>query len=235
MVEERLLRDGLACERCGDWEALIAALKTDAGAALIAQEAIETSQVASLLDALDAQAPWSDLPILLLTIERSKLAARGAPPLSLLSRANVMLLQRPIPLNLFLSAVRSAVRARLRQYQMRDLYIELSRAVQLSETFAAILGHDLRTPLGAIRMSAELIARSSDGPASRPAERILSSADRMTRMIAQLLDFACIRQGRGIRMHIVRSDLGDIVHSVLLEIGAANPERAVRTPTIGGY
>lgn len=239
MVEERLVAAGLACEVCEDVEGLLYALRgDDAGAALIAQEALNARQAEALLAALDAQEPWSDVPVLLLTLALRGRAPRAPPTLGLLGRANVMLLQRPLPLHLLLSAVRSAVRARRRQYEMRDLYRDLSRAVQLGDTFVGILGHDLRTPLGAIKMGAELIVRSAEDEGSvRTASRISSSSDRMARMIEQLLDFAQVRQGRGIRLQLARSDLGDIAGQVLQELGDAHPQVRIevsRSGSLGG-
>lgn len=228
MIEERLVGAGLRCQICEDPAALVAAVREDVGAALIAQEALSARDAERLLAALDAQEPWSDVPVLLLTLAHSKRGPHTHPSVGLLGRANVMLLQRPMPLHLLLSAVRSAVRARRRQYQMRDLVRELSRAVELSDLFVAILGHDLRTPLGAIRMSAELIVRSpEDVRALRPAGRIVASADRMTRMIEQLLDFARVRRGAGLGLEVVATDLDDLVRPVLQELGDAHPEARI--------
>jgi signal transduction histidine kinase len=224
MVEERLVAAGFACEICEDLDGLVSALKGGAGAALIAQEALSPGAAEALLATLDAQEPWCDVPVLLLTLAQSKRAPYTHPAVGLLERANVMILQRPMPLHLVLSAVRSALRARRRQYQMRDLYQELSRAVQLGDLFVSILGHDLRTPLGAIKMAAELIVRIAEDTRSlRPAGRILSAADRMTRMIEQLLDFAKARQGGGIRLQPVPTSLNDITRQVVQELGDSNP------------
>lgn len=235
MLEESLGADGITCEVCKDLDALLGALKNDAGAALIAEEALGPGAAEALLAALEGQEPWSDVPVLLLTIAFSKRAPHAPSTGRLLAAANIMLLQRPMPLHLLLSAVRSAVRARRRQYQMRDLHRELSRAVQLGDMFVGILGHDLRTPLGAIRMGAELIVRSAEDPrAVRPAGRIMRSADRMTRMIEQLLDFAQIRQGRGIRLQLAPTDLGAITRQVLQELGDANPQAKIDVSSSGG-
>jgi signal transduction histidine kinase len=206
-----------------------------AGVAVIAQEGLNDDGGAeTLLAALDAQEPWSDLPVLLLTLPLSRRGPHAHPVIGLPERANVMLLQRPTPVHLFVSAVRSAVRARRRQYQMRDLHRELERAVQLGELFASIVGHDLRTPLGAIKMSAEAIVRGSqDAAALRPAGRILTSSDRMARMIEQLLDFARVRQGLGIELQIRPTHLDDVAQQVAQEVEAANPGAAVEVRAAG--
>lgn len=234
MLETRLVAAGFACEVCKDVDSLLSALRNDAGAAVIAQEAFRAGQSEALLAVLDAQEPWSDVPVLLLTLAPFRSVPYAPPTAGLLGRANVMLLQRPLRLPLLLSAVRSAVRARRRQYQMRDMYRELSRAVHLGDIFVGILGHDLRTPLGAIRMLAELIVRrAEDARSVQPARRILSSADRMTRMIEQLLDFAQLRQGHGIRLQLTPSDLGAITQQVLQELGDANPQAAIGLSSSG--
>ena len=76
---------------------------------------------------------------------------------------------------------------------------ELARTVRFNEMFAGILGHDLRNPLGAIMTGAELLLMRSDRPdVAGPAKRILSSGERMSRMIDQLLDFTRIRIGNGL-------------------------------------
>lgn len=233
MVCETLRAAGFEPEDCTTIEQVLASLPR-AGAAVIAQEALSHAGAEALLHALDAQEPWSDVPILLLTFALTERSAHAPSAVGLLDRANVMLLQRPLRLPLFLSAIRSAVRSRRRQYQMRDLHRELAQAVKLSEMFVGILGHDLRTPLGAITMASELILRSADDArALKPAGRILRSASRMTRMIEQLLDFARVRQGRGIRLQVSLADLGDLVHQVLAELGDANPHARLAVSSSG--
>src|SRR3954451_4463176 len=62
---------------------------------------------------------------------------------------------------------------------------------QSKEMFLAILGHDLRTPLGAIMMSAAglLMSRGLGHPQQAAASRILTSGTRIKGMVNDLLDF----------------------------------------------
>jgi signal transduction histidine kinase len=226
MVRQRLQAEGYACEICPSLESLLAGLAS-AGVAVVAQEALDRPGGAALLAALDAQEPWSDVPILLLTLALSERAPHAHAIVALFERANVMLLQRPLQIPLFLSAVRSAMRARRRQYQLRDLHQELAGAVQLSDMFISILGHDLRTPLGAIKMAAELIVRGTqDARALRPAGRILTSADRMRRMIDQLLDFARARHGR-IVLDPKATNLAEVAREIMQELEDLNPSATI--------
>jgi two-component system sensor histidine kinase/response regulator len=227
MVRERLVGAGIPCEVCGDLDALLAGVASSVGAVLVAQEALVDGGAETLLAALDAQEPWSDLPVLLLTEAAWKSRPRAHGIAGMFERANVTVLERPVRMQLLMSSLRSAIRARRRQYQTRDLLCELQRAVQLGDMFVSILGHDLRTPLGAIKLSAELIVRLPDSRALRPAGRILSSTDRMTRMIEQLLDLARIRQGHGIPIDPRAANLGDVCRAVVQELEDAHPQAYV--------
>jgi signal transduction histidine kinase len=105
---------------------------------------------------------------------------------------------------------------------------EAERSVRYNEMFAGMLGHDLRNPLSAITTGANYIARLNSSPKSaKAATRILGSAERMGRMIDQLLDFTRIRVGGGLPLAPVRLDLEELCCKVKDELEAANPERNV--------
>ncbi|HTU61978.1 MAG TPA: PAS domain S-box protein, partial [Polyangiales bacterium] len=95
---------------------------------------------------------------------------------------------------------------------------EMERAVRFSELFVGILGHDLRNPLSAITTAAHLLETRADSEkVSKPAARIVASADRMERMISQLLDFTRIRLGRGLPLDCARVDLGELARTIIEE------------------
>ncbi len=232
MLRERILADGMACEICPDLSALLDGISAGAGVAIIAQEALTVRGAEHLLTTLTAQEPWSDTPILFLAEIRTRWPPRAVP--AYFERANVTLLQRPFGVQLFLSSVRSAVRARRRQYQMRDLYRELERALQLGEMFVSILGHDLRNPVGAIRMAAQAIVGVAPAPPVLGfANRIIVTSDRMTRMIEQLLDLARARRAGGIPVHPVRMSLSDLCRQAIQEVEAAHPGITIRLRGLG--
>jgi signal transduction histidine kinase len=97
------------------------------------------------------------------------------------------------------------------------------------EIFLAILGHDLRTPLGAIYTSAMFMRDNADleEPHRTLTSRIADSALRTTRMVGDLLDFTRSRLGGGIPISRAEVDLGALVADVAHEIVAAHPERKV--------
>jgi signal transduction histidine kinase len=106
---------------------------------------------------------------------------------------------------------------------------------QSKEMFLAILGHDLRTPLGAIMMSAEFMLETQElkEPHLTLTSRIARSSKRMNQMIGALLDFTRSRLGGGIP--IVRADMnmGKVVHDVVDETSAAHPDRTIKVDARG--
>lgn len=95
------------------------------------------------------------------------------------------------------------------------------------DLFVGILAHDLRTPLGAIAMSAQALLHNEGLPdrCLQAAARIGHSGSRMQRMIDDLLDFTRTRLGSPLPLARSRADLADVCARALDEIRAAHPER----------
>ncbi|MBL8949214.1 MAG: PAS domain-containing protein [Myxococcaceae bacterium] len=111
---------------------------------------------------------------------------------------------------------------------------ELQQTVRFNEMFTAILGHDLRNPLGSIMTAAQLLMkRSSDERMTRPLGRIMSSGGRMARMIDQLLDFARLRVGAGLPMHVKLIDVKPVLELAVGELAEANPETPIDVEVLG--
>jgi PAS domain S-box-containing protein len=105
----------------------------------------------------------------------------------------------------------------------------LEDSVRFAEQFVAILGHDMRNPLNAIRMAAMLMHRKAgEDSETKLAERIMSSTGRMANMVAQLLDLTRSRLAGGIVIERRPSDLDGIVTGVVDELKAVHPTREVR-------
>ena len=103
---------------------------------------------------------------------------------------------------------------------------EANNTSRLREQFIAVLGHDLRTPLSAIRMSADLMdSKPTDARSSRLIAAIRNSSVRMGHLIENVLDFARGRLGDGIPVQrTVVDDLEHTLHLTLDEICASYPD-----------
>ena len=122
---------------------------------------------------------------------------------------------------------------RQRQQLERELS-ERTETLRLNEMFAAVLSHDLRTPLSAIVTGAQLLQQSSaDDFVRRIATRMLSSSHRMSRMIEDLLDLTRARLAGGIPIVPSKVDLGAIVHRVAQEHQASHPDRRLEVTQHG--
>ncbi|HEU0014248.1 MAG TPA: sensor histidine kinase [Longimicrobium sp.] len=101
------------------------------------------------------------------------------------------------------------------------------------EMFLGILGHDLRTPLGAIYTSARFMLDTGelDEPHRTLTERIAGSSKRTVAMVGDLLDFTRSRLGGGIPIVRKKVNLGKVLHDVTDEISAAHPERKIVVDT----
>jgi signal transduction histidine kinase len=128
------------------------------------------------------------------------------------------------------TALREALTQRSKlQEELRQQNEELTRAVHFSEMFIGILGHDLRNPLSAIVTGASLLSRRSDSDkVVKPALRILSSAERMGRMIDQILDFTRIRLGHGIPLQRRHIDLAEVCRLAIDEAESTAGEGRIR-------
>lgn len=82
-------------------------------------------------------------------------------------------------------------------------FIDERAAGQLREQFIAVLGHDLRTPLHAITMSSDALARRLTDPwGATIASRIKANARRMAALIDDVLDFARANLGGGVEVDL---------------------------------
>jgi signal transduction histidine kinase len=101
---------------------------------------------------------------------------------------------------------------------------------QFRDRFIGVLSHDLRTPLGAITAGAALLALPEDNPQRRSwvVTRIMTSSQRMERMIGDLLDVTRARLGGSIPLKRGPIDLQQVCDEAMMEIRAGQPDAVVR-------
>lgn len=178
---------GIASKTCTTITDLMRELENGAGAVLTVEEALGVA-LQPLAGFIERQPPWSDIPILVLT-------HRGAdtPALwhALDMLGNVTLLERPVRTLALVSALRAALRARQKQFQIRE-------ASQRKDEFLASLGHELRNPLAPIRNSMGILKHLYPGVTA--VDKVRSVVERqvthLTRLVDDLLDVARITNGK---------------------------------------
>jgi signal transduction histidine kinase len=91
-----------------------------------------------------------------------------------------------------------------------------------------MLGHDLRSPLQAIQLTAKLLAALNAGEkVSRAADRLITSGARMQQLVDDLLDFNRLQLGLRMRITTAASELEAIARQEIQELRAAYPQREV--------
>lgn len=111
------------------------------------------------------------------------------------------------------------------------LFGELQRAVRSREEVLSVVSHDLRTPLGAITLGARVLAGfpgAGEAPerARTTARRMLASAQRMSRLIDDLLDLSSLREGR-LAMRLGACAPADLLRGAVEELRGAALEKGL--------
>lgn len=120
------------------------------------------------------------------------------------------------------------------QTELNKAYDKAQRRALFAEQMVAIVSHDLKNPLTAIKMASDLLARSERTvKESKLLDHISQSASRAERMIADLLDLALARVGRGIAVSRSPVDLHSFVSQSVDELRVAFPKARLLHRSIG--
>lgn len=187
-LTQRLLSEaGLTAELCDDADDLCQKLREGAGAALLAEEVLTRAVLAQLHQLLGEQPAWSDFPMLVFTASKAPDHARST---AIAALGNVTFLDRPVHVRTMVAAVRAGLRTRGRQYEAR-------RAIESRDAFLAMLGHELRNPLGAINFALLALERKAPN-GERPNEYGIMQRQvrHLSRLVDELLDVARVTHGK---------------------------------------
>jgi signal transduction histidine kinase/ActR/RegA family two-component response regulator len=186
---------GLHSDTCPDPGTLGQRLRNDALALLITEEALVPSVVRVVRSFIDDQPFWSDFPIIVFAGPDTE--ARYAERLNDFGpRANVTLVDRPVRMKSVVSIMQSVARARTRQFEIRDLLAKLEDRIAERDRFLAILGHELRNPLAAIVLAAQMADGLTGALDAENAERIDRQAQHLASLVDDLLDLSRITTGK---------------------------------------
>ncbi len=178
-------KHALDCVACASSNELVAGVRAGAGCAIVTSDMLEPELQRDLRELFAAQPPWSDFPVIVLTTGSRDQRAVG------LDIGNLTVLERPVAASTLVTAVHAALRGRRRQYAARA-------AIQQRDQFLAMLGHELRNPLGSIVLASEddpSVTRSREQLASR-LQLIARQATHLTRLVDDLLDVARVTSGK---------------------------------------
>lgn len=165
-----LTSKGIACVSLPNAETALIELKMGAAVLVLAEEGLTLTNVTKWSAQISEQPSWSDFPIILLTVSgevdrESKRRMLARQPLG-----NLVLLERPVRPETFISTVQAALRSRLRQYQMRDFLDQIrateealrkSEKLAVAGRLAASIAHEINNPLESVINLLYLIGTST--------------------------------------------------------------------------
>jgi signal transduction histidine kinase len=125
-VAARILQEaGLAAEICGGLPDLMEKVGAGAAVAVLTDDTIRSADIKDLAQWVNSQPTWSDFPFVLLTEHGGGLERNPAADRQMEILGNVAFLERPFHPTTFVSVIKTAIRARKRQYEARSRLEEL--------------------------------------------------------------------------------------------------------------
>jgi C4-dicarboxylate-specific signal transduction histidine kinase len=192
LIAGLLGRRGMPCHAAASAEELCIEIGRGAGAAIISEEALSEGAITRLRAVIDGQPPWSDFPLIVLTvggrvtIQSERLRTLRQP------LGNIFLLERPIRPETLLSTLEIALRGRLRQYQIREQMAQYARAqdalrrsekLAVTGRLAASIAHEINNPLEAVTNLLYLMRDCGDVDQGK---RYLEAADQELARVAEI-------------------------------------------------
>jgi len=201
-----------------DATSLYQALEANCGALFLAEEACSPDVLSALETWLGAQPEWSDLPVLLWPV-----AMREARERPVLPRANWLPLCSSGSDEELVASVKFALWAREAQLRVRDLARERDEETARRDEFLAMLGHELRNPLAAIRYASELLDVLDEGEGTRAPRGVIARQTRhLARLVDDLLDVARVTRGK-ITLDSSPLDLNEVARKSLHSLEQTHP------------
>jgi signal transduction histidine kinase len=210
MTVRELRRAGIHAQACSDTNELRREVMEGCGAVLVAEEILADHATSQLLRTIASQEPWSDLWLLVL-------ARKGADSPIIAQAmgmgANLSVLERPMRVAALITAVRTALRARQRQYELRDLLDSLNLADQRKTEFLATLAHELRNPLAPLSNCVGLLKRGV--PDATPVLQVMDrQLHHLIRLVDDLLELSRITRGK-VELRMEDLDLRRVIEAAV--------------------
>ena len=199
LIRDLLAGQGISCVVLPTAKSARIEADKGVGAVIVAEEALTIPEIAAWAAKVVDQPSWSDLLLVFLTVagennQKSRRKMFASQPLG-----NVVLLERPMRPETFISAIQAALRSRRRQYQLRDRMEQLRVAEEalrkaeklaVAGRLAASIAHEINNPLAAVTNLLYLTSLSSSlEEAKLFTETAVGELSRVSEIVTQTLMF----------------------------------------------
>ena len=197
---QALARADMAAMQCSSCEAACREIESaGAGALLMAEEALGMADIQRLAELMSNQPAWSDFPLILLTLSGEVTVQSQRRRLARAPLMRALELERPIRPETLISTVQTALRARRRQYEIRDYILQERKAEEalrrseklaVAGRLAATIAHEINNPLEAVINLVYLARHSRSQKEARDfLERAESELGRVSAIASETLKF----------------------------------------------
>ncbi len=197
LMREVLERSGIPVGVVANARAIAHCVGGGAGAAIVAEEALDEEGIESLGRSVAEQPAWSDFPIIVLTgggatTPYTEMMVRSRTPMG-----NINLIERPLRPATLISSVRTAIRSRLRQYEIRDHLEERALAEEELRRAHDQLESLVEKRTVALRKLSARLMRVQDEERRRIARELHDGLGQWLAAAQINVDMAMLHNGRG--------------------------------------
>jgi len=204
-----LQAEGFETQICHGFDESSRQIRDSAGALVLTEEALEPGQGSLLLDVLEAQPPWSELPLIILTSGGESRRA-GLLDLAAAAAGTVTLLERPISTLTLIRSVQVALRSRRRQYQVRDLVTQLANLNETLEQRVTKRTAEAVEQAKKLRLLSAQLSLAEEAERRRIAEMLHEDLQQLLVAARMQLAALCRTQDAGEREAIAR-EIADVL------------------------
>jgi signal transduction histidine kinase len=205
-----LRKSGFQAWAFSDGTQYCAEIRAGAGVLIVAEEFLSHPESGTLRVLLETQSAWSDIPVVIVAQRETEAGLSQI----LDDYGGVSVLHRPLSLDTLCSTIGAALRARRRQYQVRDLLNQREETDRRRAEFLAMLAHELRNPLSPIRTGLQVLRLAeSKELLERTHTMIERQVQNLSRLINDLLDVSRVTRGT-IQLNRTVVDVGQVLSQV---------------------
>lgn len=225
---ESLRASGFFPLACQDFKILCNEISGGVGVLMVSQEALTEDSLILLSQTLRVQPAWSQIPIVVM-LDRGELADGNEQWLQIIEPlGHVNLIERPITDKVLATIVRTALAFRKRQYEVRELLVQLEISSRAKTEFLSNVSHEIRTPLSAMLGFSELLM---DGSLSAHEQQVYLSTirrngRRLSGIIDDILDLTRFEMG-DIKIKPLEFKLEDVIRDVITSLEADATQKRI--------